>query len=403
MNIEEDPHVKLFFQFRNIKQNTKRNYLSALASYCKYVNLTPTELIEEAEKEQDEPIKMKNRKIKKYLTSYPQYLLKEGIKPSTVRTKIASIKTFYREFDIILPNKRMKLPQNQTLVTSEDILTKEKIQRALKFCNLKYRAIILLMTSSGMGSAELRNLKYQDFLDALEIDNFKPVNELRDYTHNVIGTWRITRIKTQKQYVTFSSPESNRAIIDYLLELQNKGNLIKSSDPLFIGDPIRKSEKNRHDLKLSLGSMPDYFKKINNRAELGKLNDHILLHAHALREYFGTTLEATRMPHLTIRRLMGHSVDKTTSAYFKIDVESMKREYFRILPYLCLENLETVTIESPEYDKLKEGYERDFKAKDDEIRKLKAEKDEEIKLLKEENKLTRKLVEDLIKDLKMKE
>jgi hypothetical protein len=52
-----------------------------------------------------------------------------------------------------------------------------------------------------------------------------------------------------------------------------------------------------------------------------------------------------------------------------------------------------------ENQRLKGQYEKDFRAKDEEIKNLKAKMDNEIKLLKEENRLTRKLVKDLIKNI----
>jgi hypothetical protein len=48
MDIMEDPRIKEFFQSRSLKPATIRNYTEALQ---KYTNLTPTQLIEEAEQE----------------------------------------------------------------------------------------------------------------------------------------------------------------------------------------------------------------------------------------------------------------------------------------------------------------------------------------------------------------
>jgi esterase/lipase len=69
------------------------------------------------------------------------------------------------------------------------------------------------------------------------------------------------------------------------------------------------------------------------------------------------------------------------------------------LPFLAI--TEDIIIEElkKENQRLKGQYEKDFRAKDEEIKNLKAKMDNEIKLLKEENRLTRKLVKDLIKNI----
>lgn len=54
-------------------------------------------------------------------------------------------------------------------------------------------------------------------------------------------------------------------------------------------------------------------------------------------------------------------------------------------------------MDKKENQRLKSQYEKDFRTKDEKIKNLKAKMDKEIKLLNEENRLTRKLVKDLIK------
>ena len=73
------------------------------------------------------------------------------------------------------------------------------------------------------------------------------------------------------------------------------------------------------------------------------------------------------------------------------------------MPFLAI--TEDIIIEElkKENQRLKGQYEKDFRAKDEEIKNLKAKTDNEIKLLREENELTRKLVKDLIKNMERKE
>lgn len=86
----------------------------------------------------------------------------------------------------------------------------------------------------------------------------------------------------------------------------------------------------------------------------------------------------------------GHTIDNTTEAYFKADPESLKEDYISVVNELSTIDFEVKTIESPEFKELKDNYEKDSKAKSEEIEKL-----------KEENEITRKIVEDFIKNLKV--
>jgi len=139
-----------------------------MKGYCEYLDKTPTKLIEEAELEEDQQVRMKNRKIKRYILKYINYLKDECNTPATIPNKIGLAKTFYSEFDIEIPRIRLEHPQQQHL-TTDDIPSMKHIRQVLLHSNFKYQAITLLMLSSGMGSGETRSLKIKDFLDATGI------------------------------------------------------------------------------------------------------------------------------------------------------------------------------------------------------------------------------------------
>jgi len=69
------------------------------------------------------------------------------------------------------------------------IYLQKKIKTALEYCNPKYKAIILLMISNGMGSSEIRSLTIKDLIKGLnlpistsfsidDIVNLDPENDL---------------------------------------------------------------------------------------------------------------------------------------------------------------------------------------------------------------------------------
>jgi len=90
----------------------------------------------------------------------------------------------------------------------------------------------------------------------------------------------------------------------------------------------------------------------------------LLVRPHALRKLFASTLEKNNFPYIANRHILGHSVDKTTGAYFKADPDAVKEEYIQILNHLTTNQVEikvrTVTTEG--YDHLiKDSMEKDDK------------------------------------------
>ena len=63
------------------------------------------------------------------------------------------------------------------------------------------------------------------------------------------------------------------------------------------------------------------------------------------------------MDYLDAERLIGHKVPELAGIYIKPEISRLKREYLKVLSYLSLEPVETVTLESDEVKQLKNNYE----------------------------------------------
>ena len=77
-----------------------------------------------------------------------------------------------------------------------------------------------------LGSMEMYDEILNDFLNGGTIDNILNVLEKRN---NVVPTFYLKRIKTDKYYYTFCSPEASHAIVKYLKTREN----LKLEDKLF--------------------------------------------------------------------------------------------------------------------------------------------------------------------------
>lgn len=102
--LKEDSYIKEWLKSINSKPNTEKNYLLALHFFTDYTNKTPEELITEAEQEIENNILPRKRNVKRYLLEFKDQLQKKELAPLTIRSHISAVKSFYKSFDIEIPN-----------------------------------------------------------------------------------------------------------------------------------------------------------------------------------------------------------------------------------------------------------------------------------------------------------
>lgn len=127
---------------------------------------------------------MRHRKVKQYQLDFKDYLLAKDFTTKTIREMLNAIRTFYREFDVELG--KIHLKQSGYQKTIEDIPDKNDIKLALQLALPKYKAIISLMLSSGMGRSEILSLNYQNFIDSISEYLESPLNDpcnVEEITH----------------------------------------------------------------------------------------------------------------------------------------------------------------------------------------------------------------------------
>lgn len=205
MKVENDPKVQKYYSDHQLAKSTQENYSYRLQKYCNFIKLGPSEFIQEAIKEEETGIPLKYREINKYFKSYYEHLKRLQYSPKSISITMSVIKSFYGEYKIELPIYLFKTFRNKKIKDSSDVLSKEDILCALKFANVKYQAIILLMVSSGMGISEIINLTVMDFMMGLkgyyylkndEIVDISLLREILDGVKMPVAIWKVRRIKT---------------------------------------------------------------------------------------------------------------------------------------------------------------------------------------------------------------
>jgi len=359
--VESESKFQQLIVNRGHAESTIILYGLALQKYSEFTNKTLDELIREADLEEDKGIRLRDRKLKKYLLDFKIYLTDEkGYSKNYVDNMLSMVKSFYSEYEIQLPRTfRRKSRKDKKHEVYEDLPTMDDIRHALNYANNTYKAVILIGLSSGMSRAELCSLTFKHLYDSIPIKEYpKTLAELLEKLReleDVILLWNIERIKTGKPYFTFTSPEAFDALIEYLDELNRKY-------PDY--NPVPEDTLFRtYNFPINPSSVTGMFIRINKRAGLRKVNNRILVRPHTLRKFFATTLEKNKIPHLMSRAMLGHTLDTTTSAYFKADPVALKEEYIQIVNHLTSQEIKVKTITTEGYDQLL----NDSKKKDDKI------------------------------------
>lgn len=342
-DILEDECVDEFISSCPIKEITAKGYILYLKNYANYLKKLPSEMILEAEREQDTGVKSRRRSIKKYLNGFANYMKKNKYSPLTIGRTISGVKSFYIFFDIAVPRIRTEPAVPSTI---RDLPTMDEIRKVVRSASTRDKAIVLLHLSSGFGRAEVMSLRYVDFLEAIGLSTSTPIDLIRDkMKKNIIPTFIMGRVKMNSyEYISFCSPEAVEAIIDYLEEREDR------SEWLFT---------NAEGGVIAKRTYVGIFERLNDRNKLGlrKNKKSRRFTSHQLRRVFASNLLGAGVPKERIDFMLGHREDKISEAYFKTNPEELKKEYIKGLNSITLNKINIIDFESDEVKRMKEDFE----------------------------------------------
>lgn len=302
--------IKLFKE-RNVKENTVRGFKTALKSYTTYFNMSLEELLDEAITDENKNMLLKNRLIKQHLIEYRLFLLNKGIASSTVKNYLSKIKTFYKHYEIEIPDLPPTKYKKGYEINYNDLPSKQDIQKVLDVVTIDFKALILFMSSSGTAKAETLSLTVRDFFEATSqyhssgtVYGFLTELSLKD---NIVPTFYIKRRKTDKYYHTFCSSEASRVIIKYLKSREN----LSFDDKLF---PYTDS------------LLIKKFEFINDYMGWGFKGHYRFFRSHALRKFHASNIG---LPTEYIDALQGRSKNNVHDAYIKTNPKNLKEIYIK--------------------------------------------------------------------------
>lgn len=95
--------LKKWFGVRNISSGTQKIYRMAIKDYSEFIGKSPSELIAEADEEEENGVRPIKTKVFGYLISYKEKLRNADKKaPGTVNVYFSAAKSFYKAHGITL-------------------------------------------------------------------------------------------------------------------------------------------------------------------------------------------------------------------------------------------------------------------------------------------------------------
>lgn len=345
-----DDIIKKIDTTKKVSQATLILDLYALNLYSTSQNMSLEELVDEADDDEENIKKLRRRRIKKHLDSFIEYLQEDrhkhnhgiGFSPQSIHGIISRIKAFYSYYEIQLP--KIYLPEIPDTERSTDLPTIPEIKHLLENTSeIKHRAVVKTMLSSGLSSNEISKLTKEQFRVATysyhQKDNLTDaiirLKELIQENESIIPTWELTRGKTNHSFITFNSPEATRDIVEFI-------------DTKSHPDDSRLFE-------LTVKSVRNVYLRIDKRNSMGFTADgHHRFRSHAMRKVFATTLgwaEINGIPldSLFVEFLLGHKLPRSMEPYYKNRPKRLKKIYLQVVNKLSIENVNVLDIKSPEY------------------------------------------------------
>lgn len=372
--VEEGNELLLekWFLIRNISSGTQETYMHAVYEYTNLLGKSLVELHQEAKEENLSQIEIMERRVTLNLLKFKKHLIDSGKAPSTVNLYYSAIVSFYKAFQIILPEIKMDKGDIGLEQNMGKRMGRKDILKLVGVAPVRERALIYLMALSGMGQQEARDLKISKFLDAASQAigaDLKDVQDLFSHEEQVLKevlTLHIRRKKVNYKHITFIPPEASREIINYLKDRyfgRNKKIKIKNkSDTIFA---------NKMGGKLGRDSIVTNFRRIGLQAGFEKeKGSYSYWRSHSLRKYFISKIINKSGDKTIADYMAGHAINAQDRTYWEANPDDLKKLYLKALPHLSIDQVKVRNIDS---DTLK-----DYESR---ITKLEKENTEKDKLL----------------------
>jgi integrase len=363
-DIEGDSAFQYYQEKHDISESTMTGYINALQRYVEFTGLSLTKLVEEAQSEETKNIPKEKRQVGQRLRGFRKHLKTLDLAPATIKRALAAVKSFYTNgYSIDIPTLgKDRYLAGKVKQENKGIPSKEDIIKVLDIADMREKAIILGITSSGLSTKDFVNLRVKDFREGYDEETGITVLDLR-------------RAKTAQDFVTFFSAEASNSINEYLrwrerdkpktahpdlLSGWEKHRIYSCEDYLIIKKYVPSAyleTRNEEERRESESGLQTVFRQLSNRAGIARSKGTWnIFRAHKLRSWFYSQMLNNSCPQDIAEVFMGHvsKLGSSGGTYYSAIIPKLKEEYLRFMPHLSLLSpIETKVIESASYKELK--------------------------------------------------
>lgn len=286
------------------------------------------------------------------------------VSPGTIHADVAAIKHFYSMNDIELKWKKIHSFEGEFYRVVEDrAYTHEEIKKMVDVADIRDKALILLMASTGMRLGAV---------PPLQIKDLTPIEEL--------GLFQIEVYKKYKErYITYCTPECKKAIDDYLDYRKRCGERVQTNTPLFrkLFDRYD-SIQTAHPIPVATSTITNVVKELLNKTGIrpparlteeeiaaGKTSKRTNLPAiHGFRKFAITNMIRAKLEYNAREILVGHTLKTLDLNYDRREQEELLAEYEKAIDFLTIDDsnklrreVETLRVEKSSWESLREEVE----------------------------------------------
>ena len=291
----------------------------------------------------------------------------EGCPPKTVQTYSGAVKVFLQDKGVKVSDESWKkirrrgyLPKRTIPQTQDKRPTKQQLKRILNYVDIKGKALILFLLSSGGRIGETRQLKEED----LELDAEPPRVHFRgETTKGGVG-----------ERTAYFSYEARDAIKDWLA--------IKNS----MGKRDGKTYESDNIFHFSHNTANNLWGRACDKAKLGvkdKRTNRRVYHLHTLRKFFRTKIGIELD---MIHSLLGHS-EYLDQSYLRLNQQEIAEAYLEAMPNVSVYD----TVDNQELMQKADTIEEENRILKEKLAKM----EEKMAQLNADQKLVREFIEGL--------
>lgn len=269
--------------------------------------------------------------IESKIIDYIEYLKAQKLASSTIQVYCSAIFHFFDINDVNLNIRKIKrfLPEDESDHYSTDRpYSMQEIEQVLSKCDVRSKAAVLIMASTGMRIGGLRELR---------IGDIRKIDEFRLYL-----IWVYNR-SVKYRYYAFCTPECTTAIDSYLEYRQKLGeDITKDKSPLIreqfnINNPFTVRAPRFLSPRMISFLFEDVLRRSGvNQIKVGNKRREVMA-SHGFRKFFITQCDKAGLNFSVREYLSGHRLPNQDPSYIRTTEEDRLAEYVKAIPLLTVD------------------------------------------------------------------